>query len=124
VQAALAAELNIQGIYEAVGDKIREIFHQADIGIRILDPQTKLVHYPYAYENGERLAIESTPHTETGFTAHVLRTRETIMINENLMVEAEKYGSYILPGTAAPKSQVMVPLVAGDQARGLIELWI
>src|SRR5207248_5865084 len=26
VQAALAAELNIQGIYDAVGDKIREIF--------------------------------------------------------------------------------------------------
>ena len=36
VQAALAAELNIQGIYDTVGDKIREIFHNADIGIRIL----------------------------------------------------------------------------------------
>ena len=28
VQASLAAELNIQGIYEAVGDKIREILRQ------------------------------------------------------------------------------------------------
>jgi GAF domain-containing protein/CheY-like chemotaxis protein/anti-sigma regulatory factor (Ser/Thr protein kinase) len=122
VQAALAAELNILGIYEAVGDKIREIFHQADIGIRILDPQTRLIHYPYAYENGERLTIESTPLSETGFAAHILRTREIVVINENLMQEAERYGSFILPGTAAPKSQVMVPLVAGDQARGLIEL--
>ncbi len=32
VQQALAAELNMQGIYDAVGDKIREIFHQADVG--------------------------------------------------------------------------------------------
>src|SRR4029077_9927433 len=33
VQAALAAELNIQGIYDAVGDKIREIFSNRDMGI-------------------------------------------------------------------------------------------
>ena len=46
VQEALAAELNMQGIYDAVGDKIREIFNQADIGIRIYDPQTDLIHYP------------------------------------------------------------------------------
>ena len=32
VQAALAAELNIQGIYDAVGDKIREIFNNARHG--------------------------------------------------------------------------------------------
>src|SRR5204862_8324972 len=45
VQAALAAELNIQGIYDAVGDKIREIFGNADLGIRVYDPKTDLVHF-------------------------------------------------------------------------------
>src|SRR5205823_51530 len=47
VQQALAAELNMQGIYDVIGDKIREIFHQADVDMRIYDPQTNLVHYPY-----------------------------------------------------------------------------
>ena len=56
VQQALAAELNMQGIYDAVGDKIREIFDQADMSIRVYDPQTNLIHYPYAYEKGKRLA--------------------------------------------------------------------
>src|SRR6202008_631330 len=37
VQQALAAELNIQGIYDAVGHKIREIFNQADVSIRVFD---------------------------------------------------------------------------------------
>ena len=46
VQQALAAELNMQGIYDAVGDKIREIFNQADVGIRIYDPQTELDSLP------------------------------------------------------------------------------
>jgi GAF domain-containing protein/CheY-like chemotaxis protein len=122
VQQALAAELNMQGIYDAVGDKIREIFNQADVGIRIYDPQTKLIHYPYVYEGGERIEIPSTALREKGFAAHVLRTRETLVINENIDQASEKYGSFTLPGTADEKSAVYVPLVVGDQARGLISL--
>ena len=34
----------------------------------------------------------------------------------------EEYGSCTLPGTEMEKSAVFVPLVAGDQARGLINL--
>src|SRR5437016_8872703 len=122
VQQALAAELNMQGIYDAVGDKIREIFNQADVGIRIYDPQTNQIHYPYVYEGGKRLAIESRPLSDKGFARHVLRTRETLVINENMVQEAEKYGSFTLPGTQEDKSAVYVPLVAGDQVRGLISL--
>src|SRR5437870_5789075 len=122
VQAALAAELNIQGIYDAVGDKIREIFQNRDMGIRVYDPKTNLIHYPYTYENGERITIESHPLPEKGFAPHVLRTRETLVINENLAQVMESYGSYILPGTQLEKSVVMVPMVSGDQARGVIGL--
>lgn len=122
VQAALAAELNIQGIYDAVGDKIREIFHNADVGIRIYDPQTNLMHYPYTYEFGERVSIPSRPHQDIGFGGHVMRTRETLVINENVDEESKKYGSFVLDDTAASKSELFVPLVAGDQARGLINL--
>ena len=53
VQQALAAELNMQGIYDAVGDKIREIFNQADVGIRIYDPQTDLIHFPVCLRETE-----------------------------------------------------------------------
>ena len=122
VQAALATELDIQGIYEAVGDKIREIFHQADIAIRIYDPQANLLHFPYAYENGQRIAIDSMTMTEKGIAAHVLHTRETLVINENMEEAVKEYGSYTLPGTQNEKSAVYVPLVVGDQARGMIDL--
>jgi GAF domain-containing protein/DNA-binding response OmpR family regulator len=122
VQQALAAELNMQGIYDAVGDKIREIFHHADLGIRILDPQTNLMHYPYTYEGGQRIEISTRPLRETGFAAHVLRTRETVVINEHMEEEARKYGSGTVPGTQEEKAAVYVPLVAGDRARGLISL--
>jgi len=122
VQAALAAKLDIQGIYEAVGDKIREIFHNVDMGIRIHDPKTNLISYPYTYENGQRIKIDPWPLPERGFGPHVLRTRKSLMINENFAEEAEKYGSGHVPGTAHSKSLVVVPLVIGNQARGLIDL--
>ena len=122
VQQALAAELNMQGIYDAVGDKIREIFHQADLSIRIHDPRTNLLHFPYHCQKGKRIAVESMHLGNKGFAAHVLRTRETLVINENMEREAEKYGSYALPGTQMEKSSVFVPLVSGDEARGVIHL--
>ncbi|MCK6583388.1 MAG: GAF domain-containing protein, partial [Anaerolineales bacterium] len=122
VQAALAAELNIQGIYDAVGDKIREIFQGKDVGIRIYDPAAKMEHFPYTYENGERIHISSELVGDAGFGPFIYRTKETLIVNENLVEKAKKVGSYILSGTALPKSQAMVPLITGDQARGLIEL--
>ena len=122
VQQALAAELNMQGIYDAVGDKIREIFHQADMEIRIFDPKTGTVHFPYIYESGQRIVIDSVPLPDNGFGPHVLRTRQVLVINENMAREMEAYGSFVFPGTKAEKSAVYVPLVAGDQARGLIKL--
>jgi GAF domain-containing protein/CheY-like chemotaxis protein/tetratricopeptide (TPR) repeat protein len=122
VQASLAAKLDLQAIYDAVGDKVREIFQGKDLGIRIYDPKTNLVHYPYVYENGERVTIESQPHQDKGFTGHIFRTRETLVINENVEEESQKYGSYIFDGTAASKSELFVPLIVGDQARGLINL--
>ena len=122
VQAALAAELSMQGIYDAVGDKIREIFDQADLSIRIHDAQTGLIHYPYTCERGKRIDIASAPLGETGFAAHVLRSRETVVVNENMADAATRYGSFVLPGTLTEKSALWVPLVAGDQARGLINL--
>jgi PAS domain S-box-containing protein len=122
VQAALAAELNIQGIYDTVGDKIREIFNNTDVGIRIFDARSNLEHYPYTVENGQRITIETDSIADRGFSAHVRKTREPLVINENMLQQAEKYGSYIIPGTQVEKSGVYVPMVVGDQARGLIDL--
>src|SRR5678810_349903 len=94
VQQALAAELNMQGIYDAVGNKIREIFGNRDVAIRIFDHADKRMHFPFLYEGGERITIDSRPLTEKGIAAHVVRTRQTLVINENMNEEAAKYGSF------------------------------
>ncbi len=120
VQAVLAEQLDLQIIVDLVGDKIREIFHNTDMNIRIYDPKTNLLHIPYLYENGIRINLDSMQ--PMGYSAYVLRTREMVVVNENIAQANEKYGAIPLPGTQKVKSAVYVPLVTSDQARGLINL--
>src|SRR5207248_1465046 len=74
VQEAIAGELEPQAIYDAVGDRIQEIFDAQVVAIRILDPATGLVQAPYIVERGERMHEEQT--APVGFSKHVLETRE------------------------------------------------
>jgi signal transduction histidine kinase/CheY-like chemotaxis protein len=78
--------------------------------------------FPFVYENGVRISIDAVPLTEKGFSSHVIRSRETLVFNENIDQMMEQMGSYILPGSQAEKSAVYVPLIAGNQGRGLISL--
>ncbi|HEV7574609.1 MAG TPA: GAF domain-containing protein [Caldimonas sp.] len=125
VQAALAAELSIQGIYDAVGDKIQEIFHGRDVGIRILDGATQTVHFPYTLERGARVALPDLHLRDDsrGFGPHVFRSGETLLINEGVAAAMERFGSYVMAGSqAVEKSILLVPLVSGAVVRGLIAL--
>jgi GAF domain-containing protein/DNA-binding response OmpR family regulator len=121
VQQALAADLDMQGIYDAVGDKIREIFRRVDVEIRILDRNAGVWHFPYLTVRGARHSIAPNPIGKVGFAAHILRTRETVVVNENARAAIKKYRSHLL-GPVSPKSMVFVPMVAGDQVRGMIQL--
>jgi len=118
VQQALASRLDMQGLYDAVGDKIRELFHENDLSLRVIDRQTGMVHIPYIYELGERMTIGPVP--VSGTMAHVLRIGQTLVINENMEEEAARIGAPVLDGTASEKSGAWVPLRWGGEIRGLI----
>jgi PAS domain S-box-containing protein len=119
VQEAIAGELEPQAIYDAVGDRIRDVFDAQTVIIATHDEATGLVHYPYFIERAERL--EAEPGRPGGFTKHVLEAREPLLLVENVDVESERYGSTILAGETA-KSVLFIPLVAGGKATGVISL--
>jgi len=122
VQEGLASRLAVQAIYDLVGDQIRGIFHTSDVEIRIYDPKTNLIHFPYFTDDKKRIVMEPISLTDLGISSYVLRTGKTIVINENLLQEIEKYGSKMLPGGHPAKSAVFMPLVVSNVARGLIAL--
>ena len=122
VQQALAGELELQGVYDAVGDKLREVFHDAFVAIRIYDPQTDLVQYRYAYEQGKRHEIPPGPLGEHGFGAHVIRTGETLLVNEDVAGMTARLGSHMMVDGVQSKSELLVPLRSGGEVRGLLQL--
>src|SRR5205823_2052278 len=116
VQDAIAGELDSQAIYDAVGDRIQEIFDAQVVSIRTFDEAIGVVHYRYILERGQRLEMEPGP--PLGFSKHVLATREPLLIVENMDAEGERYGSRILPGSEDTKSLLFVPLVTAGKATG------
>ncbi|HEX4323554.1 MAG TPA: GAF domain-containing protein, partial [Gaiellaceae bacterium] len=120
VQSALAGELELQAIYDAVGERIRDVFDAQAVGISMLDEATGLMHDRYFIERGER--IQSTPWTPSGFTKEAMETRESLLVVENLRAVAERFGSDVLEGSEEPKSVLFVPLVVGGKATGVVSL--
>ena len=120
VQEAIAGELEPQAIYEAVGERIRDVFDAQAVGISMLDEATGLLHDRYMIERGERLQDE--PWAPSGFSKHALDTRESLLIVEDIMTAAERYGSEVVEGSETPKSVLFVPLVVAGKATGVISL--
>jgi PAS domain S-box-containing protein len=120
VQEALAGELELQPIYDAVGDKLRDVFDAQVVDIGIYDEMTGLVHFPYTIERGVRYPDE--PIKLIGFRKHVMETREPMLINEDVVAASDRYGNpQLLTGEPA-KSLLFAPLVVGGQATGVISL--
>ena len=61
VQEGLAKELDMQGIYELVGDRFAIYFPILKrLVIRTFDHETGIEHWQYAKEKGERQSIDAT----------------------------------------------------------------
>ena len=115
IQQGLAEELDFQAIIDLIGDKLREVLHTDEIGIRWYDEKEKLVHYLYEYEHGERLTFPPQPPKTTSW--EVLTSRREPRVN-NTAVEVASAG--ILAGTDAAKSNVAVDIVGSDKVIGAI----
>ena len=122
VQAALAAELDIQGIYDAVGDKIREIFHNTDMSIRIYDPETDLIHFPYTYEHGSGSRSRASDRRRAASVRTCCAPARRSSSTRRWKRRWLGTGRSRILAPRRPKSAVYVPLVIGDQARGVINL--
>jgi GAF domain-containing protein/CheY-like chemotaxis protein len=120
IQQGLAARLDMQSMYDLVGDKIQEIFDAQGVGIDLYDQATGLVHFPYTIERGVHLPDEPIPLI--GFRKQVAETRVPLVINRDLVRMAEEAGQpAILQGDLA-LSAIFVPLISGDEVNGFIML--
>ena len=77
LEKALAGQLEVQALYDIVGDKLRDIFDAQVVDIAVYDDEADVLRFPYTIERGVRFADEPMP--VIGFRRHVMETREPLL---------------------------------------------
>ncbi|MCG8603988.1 GAF domain-containing protein, partial [bacterium] len=120
VQEGLVAEIDLQAIYDLVGERLCELFDTQTVLIRTFDHDTGLEHWQYAIEKGKRLQSDSRPFNWAN--RELIRTRQPLFINQNYVETAHKFGGKGVTKGIPPKSAVFVPMIVGDAVRGSVSL--
>jgi sigma-B regulation protein RsbU (phosphoserine phosphatase) len=121
VQLGLAQRLDVQAVYDLVGDKIREIFNPDVVMLSTYDPESNTVEHRYAIEMGER--IYAPGHLPPGgFRAKIIETHKSVLVNTNVAELAAQLGQPTLPGTVTPKSWLGAPMLVRGQVTGILSL--
>ena len=120
VQEGLAKELDMQAIYDLVGDRIRALFNAQAVIIATFDHDTATEHFKYLIEDGQRFYLASRPYDK--LRQHLIINRQKIVINQDYAGAYAKFGLKTLPGTNMTKSGVFVPLIIGDKVNSYISL--
>jgi len=121
VQSALAAHLEVQAIYELVGDRIRDLFDSQVVMISTYDPATQTVEHRYAIERGEHIHAPGQ-HPPGGFRTQIIETRRPLLVNSDVPALAARLNQPTIPGTVTPKSWLGVPMLVGGKVIGILSL--
>ncbi len=122
VQEGLSSNYEMQAIYNLVGDKLRDTFNAQVVMISQYDRQTNKIYHHYAIEHGQHLQIPGWNPIDAS-RSKVVRTKKPLMINQdeiNALLEAQEMK--VVPGTKVPKTWLGVPLLIGNEARGIVSL--
>ena len=114
---ALARQLDLDSLIELVGEQMRSVFHADIVYVALLDEATQMIEFPYYSEAGRREPQEPLQFGE-GLTSRILQGREPLVLNSD--EQFEQIGTRGI-GTQA-KSWLGVPILAGDDAIGVISV--
>ena len=121
VQQALAGALDLRAVYVAVARELRKVFKQHRVSIRRIDPATGLMQVLYGDDTQPK---DEAPQQPSGLSEQVLRTRRSLLVNEDLAAYAERLGARPLAASGRmPKSELLVPMMVAERVVGMIDLF-
>ena len=112
----LTQQLDVSTIIEKVGDKVRELVREDNIGIGLYDFETNTVTAHYVTKGNERIQVSPFPINE--FTNKAALQGKTLVINRRSPILWKKLGSKMTVGDDVPRSVVMVPMIVGKDLIG------
>ena len=120
IQRGLAAELDMQAMYDLVGDRIQEIFDAQVVDIGVFDRTAGEFHFPYTIERGVRFPDQ--PMELVGFRKEVMDTGQALMLNEGVFERAIELGQTAAIQGEIARSVIFAPLMIGGHPSGVISL--
>jgi len=123
VQQGLVAEMDMQGIYELVGERIRSLFDAQVVAVSTFDYEEFHEIFNYVFEDGKRFTIDPRPIDK--LRQKIIDSKELIYLNENadvLWTEITGEAPTVIPGTQFTKSALYVPMISGKDVRGYVSL--
>jgi GAF domain-containing protein len=119
VQDALAAKLDMQGIYNSVGDRIREIFKADTTFIAFHDEENNRITAPYYIDRGVRPSITNRPYSK-GLNEIIIESGKPLLLNT--YEESAQAGAFNIASPNADKdlneSFLGVPIFRNGKAIG------
>src|SRR4029079_17439226 len=118
------SKLDIQAIYDLVGDKIRDVFDTQGISISFYDQGKNFITHPYYLFKGKRIEYLGF-ELGKGLTSHIIQTGQPLLINENAVERFKELGAVFASSETeedTAKSWLGVPLISGGQVNGTIRL--
>jgi signal transduction histidine kinase len=120
VQEGLVRELEMQAIYDLVGDRLRDLFDAQVVVIRTYDHEAGMEHYRYVIEKGQRFDVP--PQPIDGVRRHLIESKAPLFINEQFVEAIQPYTERKATKGDVPKSAIYVPMIVGETVRGDVSL--
>ena len=117
VQGGLVAELDLQAIFDIVGDNLTEIFTEGDVSIFTYDAVNDKALSRYFMDEGRPISLP--PLTPSPIWRYIDETRKPFLAKTRDDYPATMIG---IPDTAPSKSGMHVPLIAGDRFIGAVNV--
>ena len=116
VQKGLASKLEMQAIYDLVGDKIRDIFRTEVVYIAVLNAnKADQIDFPYYLDRGKRLSQEPIA-IGRGITSQVILSRQPLVAG-TMQQQLDLGGIY--DNEEQSQSYLGVPIFLGDLVIGV-----
>jgi len=123
ISEGLVGQLDLQGMIDLVGDKIREIVDEGNVAIALYDAERDIVETPYWFDHDLRVHFEPTPLGQ-GLVSIVITSGQPLnldtfqeMLDHGVIVPPHRKKD-ITPDLEA--SWLGVPILIGNNVKGAI----
>jgi GAF domain-containing protein len=117
ITSAMNTPWDTTAFFAALHEQIKTTIGDFAFTGALCDEKTDTIRIPYTFEEGTVRTIETFPMGE-GLTSIPIRTRQPLLLNENIQDQAKALGAKVIGKPA--KSWMGVPLVIEDQAIGVL----